>query len=74
MICIEFSTENENSYLVNVVEKKIKQVVKTGVIQPEATWIDYHELIGGKVGESITIVWSQDQTTVSSPIKTLKFV
>jgi hypothetical protein len=73
MITIEFSTKDKTSYLVDVVGQKIRYLRKKGKPVPKPKWIKYRELLGdGKIGKSLTIIWTKTKSQKTGPVTDLK--
>ncbi len=75
MTSIEFHTESENAYLVDVVNQRIKHYLVKGNLKEKVKWKKYHKLEGtGKLGSPIMIYWTEKKHAVTAPVISLKFV
>ena len=72
MIYIEINTVQANTWLVDVVNQKIKCVRDAVGVRPQAEWAPYKELKGGTVGETLTIVWPEDAVSIQK-VRSLRF-
>lgn len=75
MTSIEFHTESENAYLVDVVNLRIKHYLVKGNLKEKTKWKKYLKLEGtGKLGSPIMIHWTDKKVVTTAPVISLKFV
>lgn len=75
MILLEFSTESGSTYLVDVVNCKLKRLVVHNKPQSNPEWYEYKKLVGtGVIGTPMQIVWNEHQVSGTTPVKALRFV
>lgn len=63
-----------NTFLVDVVNQKLRRIHDGEKALLETKWWPYHEIQGqAKPGETVTIVWNDKKTTKSLPVVSVSF-
>jgi prepilin-type processing-associated H-X9-DG protein len=70
MIYVQLKTESGSIYQVNVVNKKIRKILKTG---EAVDWTDYVAMANGAVGESLNMSFVDGSVLQTTPILELEF-
>ncbi len=73
MILIEYTTESGAIYTANVIHKKIRRLGKPPAHSQRVKeeWQPYEELVGGRVGESLNIIWGYGKDQYSDSVETI---
>lgn len=66
--------EATHTFYIDVVNRKLKCIARNAKACEDGEWFTFKELLGGKVGERMRILWPDDTITKTMEITSLRFV